>query len=203
MPYLDDAINIIDNTRYASERNNKSGTYSKSLLDYIAKEARSRGINPAIPKAMALIETNVGNTKNTRLSSGNFTSNPMRYNYRKEGYVPDFDEMAAQTYSQHVPYNIVANAMTDKGQAVRRDDSIINQITNSLSQKDSINRALDYLKDGMNKHPNNLAKAIQFYNGEGKIPAHVAPAYGMSGTIDASKNPVYGKKVLEYTKLFK
>lgn len=181
MPYLEDAIRIIDNTSYASEHNNKSGNYSKGLLNYIAGEAKKRGIPAAIPQAISLVETGVGNVKNTRLSSGNFMSNPMRYNYRKEGYVPDFNEMASQEYAGSVVNNVVNNAINDNGQAVRRDDSIINNITNRISQQDSIGRALDYLKEGMKKHPSNLTKAIQYYNGEGKIPASVAPAYGATG----------------------
>lgn len=203
MPLWDDTIKLIDNTKYASEYNNKSGNYSKSLLDYIASEAKKKGINPAIPQAMSLVETNLGNAKNTRLSSGNFMSNPMRYNYRKEGYVPDFNEMATSEYANNVVGNVVHNAINDNGQSVRRDDSMLNQITNRISQHDSINRALDYLKEGMNKHPDNLAKAIQYYNGEGKLPTSVTPAYGENGVINTSENPIYGKKILEYTKMFK
>lgn len=195
-------VDIVDNTYYRKV-SNKTGSYPDHIFDFVGQEAAKRGINPAIAKAMTLVETNAGTARTKQTATGDFTSNPMRYNYTKErGVVPDFGALAQQQYVSTIADNLVSNAMTDNGQSIRPTDSVITRTANQLAREDSVGKALDYVKDGMKKHPTNLAKAIQFYNGEGKISGAVSPAYNMVGQVDTSKNPVYGKKILEYMKLF-
>lgn len=182
------------------ERNNKSGKFSRPLLDYIGNEAEKRGIPRHIPQAMAIVETNVGKDidKETRRS---LKTNPLRINYDRVGLpIPDYKSKAKETFPQTFAYKTITSSTVKDDYKRKALDAAFDKHLLDVQQKTTINDALDYLSKGFKKYPTNTTKAIQFYNGEGYIPAG---HYGSKVPIHMGKNPVYGKKILEYVEALK
>jgi len=163
---------------------NLSGKYSKDLMDYVGQVAERKGIRPSIAKAMLIRETRGGKDDRENVLSLNQWVHRDVINERGK-------EVAAHVAKLPVTQQILESNAPDKVK-----DKALRAVSEPYTRAMNIDIGLDYLAKGYEKYGKNPEKAIQFYNGMGKVKG----MYGVKGTVDMSKNPLYGKHVLALAK---
>lgn len=157
-----------------------TGQYPKDIADHIVSAAKKRGINPDIPLAMGAIESKLQR------------NNPNIFNLDANNF-KRVNNVAASLVNH--PSVAVVNESTVPEST---KEKALRGIAAPYYRDAYINDSLDYLAKGMKKYPNNPAKAIQFFNGEGKV----RNLHGIKGVVNMKENPIYGNKVLDLAERF-
>lgn len=216
-----DSFLFKDTSTFAIPRANKTGVYDLALARQLAREARSRKLDPYTVLGMAMQESRFGEAdyrNPLRLLTRTMDSEGLAYPYSQRHpletrkYINERDRLNAErTINEStLPQSIKDTALL----SARRQ---LDQERDQIDRDKYINMALDYARKRSNQfRRQGPLMQIQAYNRLGILDPKKSQqywidtigyvpdkVYGVKGPIDLRKNPLYAKRVQEYANILR